>query len=112
MTSLIRNLKNERLAVKRSFKKEGFMLCTKEATETTPAIMSRFPIDIGIIKRTSNMKLINKRLKKAQDEYFQKHQGYICPKEERPKIQPSAFSEMIKKFSQHFMRDIVKEKND
>lgn len=99
MTSLIRNLKNERKAVKKAFKKEGHMLCTKQATETTEAVMTRFPLDIGVIKRSSNLKLINKRLNKAQDEYFQKHQGHIVPKKERPKLKP-AFTETMKKFYQ------------
>lgn len=73
MTSLIRNLKNERKKNKYSYKLEGKILCTTEATETKEAIFSAFPIDIGIIKRISNAKIINTRLKKAQDEYYLKH---------------------------------------
>jgi hypothetical protein len=96
MTSLIRNLKNERKAVKYGFKLEGDMLCTQEATDTTPAVMTKFPLDIGIIKRSSNLKLINKRLEKAQDEYYEKHKGYITPKSERIKVQPKSLNEFIK----------------
>lgn len=73
MTSLIRNLKNERKQVKYGFKKEGNMLCTQEATEDKPMVMTKFPMDIGVIKRASNLKLINTRLKKAQDDYYEKY---------------------------------------
>lgn len=73
MTSIIRNLKNERKANKYGFKREGSILCTQEATESEPAIMTKFPMDIGIIKRASNAKLINSRLKKAQQEFFDKY---------------------------------------
>ena len=67
MTSLIRQLKIERKAAKKRFKKEGDIVCTREATETEPARFTKFPMDIGFIKKISAMKVINAKLKKARE---------------------------------------------
>lgn len=77
MTSLIRNLKNERKLNKYKFKKEGKLLCTQESTDITEAIFTKFPMDIALIKRASNKKMINTRLKKAQKDYFDKNTGSV-----------------------------------
>ena len=98
MTSLIRNLKQERWINKRSFKKEGFQLCTKEATETELAVFTTFPLDIGVIKRASNAKLINKRLHEAQQKYFEKNKGELGGLKMGAIAKPNYWLELAKQF--------------
>ena len=98
MTSLIRNLKQERWTNKRKFKKEGCVLCTMEATETEPARFTTFLIDIAVIKRASNSKLINKRLHAAQKEYYEKHKGELGGAKLGALSQPNYFRDLVKQF--------------
>lgn len=65
MVSLIRNLKNERKKQKKA-KKEGNILCTN-VVDGQP-VFTKFPVDIGIMKRAANKKIIQTRLDKAQQE--------------------------------------------
>ena len=102
MTSLIKSLKQERWTNKRKFKREGCVLCTKEATDTDPAIFTTFPTDIAVIKRASNAKLINKRLQVAQQKYYEKHQAELGKDQlsriKKPFLQPNYFLNLAKQF--------------
>lgn len=100
MTSLIRNLKNERKTNKYRFKKEGDLLCTKEGTPTEPAIFTKMPMDIAVMKRYANAKLINTRLKKAQADYYEKHKGETGSEKIFPKsLTANWFMELAKRFN-------------